>query len=610
MTNQEIRIDLIDDNGKSSGKINIKAQGKIENSSNFTKKNVELINVPKVNVPDDETPIQYLTNEKIKIPKIMLLEETEYQVKIESPTNNKLKLTNNLSRYFKPFNYDLGSEEDNIQIGILNFGSYVGKSFIELINEKNPLDNIPIEVRSKKMHYFKQYPKILADLGDFLLSLILNSDSPVFQEFSHDKKRSKTLYEDFMYLEYIFTEDNLINDLEFINRHVYKIIKRKKEIINSNLAKKLLPNDLRGIINKPQYLRKVDEGSSFKSLKGYFPEKIEQNMAFESVDNNENRFLKYFLENLSFLIVNMLNDTSNGYIEDKLLFFKDIIDYYLSQRWFKEIKPLKFIPFYSQVLQKKEGYRNILKYFINLNLSFKYEWEEVTSQIKGNEKKLSTLYEYWCYIKLLNVLNEITGESVDASDIFNLEDKKWTISLKNQISKVFRYENIKIHFNYNKTFTQNKKKYKSYSLNLKPDYSLLIEKEKNKFFFIHFDAKYRATNEILDNYTNIKNNNDNNIRNQIIISEEEIEEQIAIRDGEERLKNYKKGDIYKMHTYKDAILSSEGAYIFYPGNEFEIFEVEKGKKIPSVGAFSLNPGFSSEEEDNLKKFLLEILNSI
>ena len=28
---------------------------------------------------------------------------------------------------------------------------------------------------------------------------------------------------------------------------------------------------------------------------------------------------------------------------------------------------------------------------------------------------------------------------------------------------------------------------------------------------------------------------------------------------------FKNGDIYKMHTYKDSILKSHGAYVLYPG---------------------------------------------
>ena len=68
-------------------------------------------------------------------------------------------------------------------------------------------------------------------------------------------------------------------------------------------------------------------------------------------------------------------------------------------------------------------------------------------------------------------------------------------------------------------------------------------------------------------------------------------------------RKYKAGDIYKMHTYKDAILETRGAYIFYPGDKNKIFRVDEDKEIPSVGAFPLTPGKEGKEEEELEDFL-------
>ena len=75
-----------------------------------------------------------------------------------------------------------------------------------------------------------------------------------------------------------------------------------------------------------------------------------------------------------------------------------------------------------------------------------------------------------------------------------------------------------------------------------------------------------------------------------VINDEE--DQIATqRDAEEEKSHkFKNGDIYKMHTYKDAILTTEGAYVLYPGSRDGIFKVDDNEPIPSVGAFPLNPG--------------------
>jgi len=65
-----------------------------------------------------------------------------------------------------------------------------------------------------------------------------------------------------------------------------------------------------------------------------------------------------------------------------------------------------------------------------------------------------------------------------------------------------------------------------------------------------------------------------------------------------------------MHTYKDAILETQGAYILYPGDEDAVFRVVEDKPIPSVGAFPLTPGKDGMEEEGLERFVMKILQTI
>ena len=62
-----------------------------------------------------------------------------------------------------------------------------------------------------------------------------------------------------------------------------------------------------------------------------------------------------------------------------------------------------------------------------------------------------------------------------------------------------------------------------------------------------------------------------------------------------------------MHTYKDSILKSHGAYVLYPGNSPENFHVFESQAIPSVGAFSLTPGNDEHNEKELSNFITEVL---
>ena len=115
----------------------------------------------------------------------------------------------------------------------------------------------------------------------------------------------------------------------------------------------------------------------------------------------------------------------------------------------------------------------------------------------------------------------------------------------------------------------------------------------------YFDAKYRSELEIIDFYEKIGEK-----------SNSEIEKEIDKRDAlEEKEYVFKDADIYKMHTYKDSILLSSGAYVLYPGTKSQYF-LQEDFVIPSVGAFSLTPGNTEIEEDNLTKFIKIVIETL
>ena len=124
---------------------------------------------------------------------------------------------------------------------------------------------------------------------------------------------------------------------------------------------------------------------------------------------------------------------------------------------------------------------------------------------------------------------------------------------------------ISIDLMYNKTFKKDSDYY-SYSVKLRPDYTLKINFSE-KTFLIHFDAKYKL---------DIKS------------------------------EDYKNQDVVKMHSYKDAIEDTIAAYVLYPGREKEIFYEREGA-LESVGAFPLNPRDDRKNKKDLLEFLSDFI---
>jgi uncharacterized protein len=627
MVEQQVKLKLSTDTSQVLGFLYLKASDKnLHELDTFRVDGTEYFNIPQVNKPDNQTSIQYLNNKNNNhLSPLMLLEETRYHVMFETalhvesdelvnifPTickDNTLKFS-----VFDGLNFDLSNSDGYRSIGILNFHSYVGKSFLDVEVNGMRSKPVPIEVRSKKIKYYDQYPQMIADLSEVASGLIYEMDSPLYQNMELESRKRETLYEDFMFLEYLFRPENFPSSYDYIVRNLYSHLISYVEEVPSTFASNVGPSEMIDIISRPEHLCHTNDPPNDwpDTMGGYVPDVISQRFYQENIDTPENRLLKYFLESLDKMINQLLIsiDDNDGYIKDQLLFYKMQVQNYLSERWTAEVGRMDYLPLNSQVLQKKEGYRDLFKYFLNFELAFRLEWEEVEDQIKGYERKLSELYEYWCYFKLIKVLNKLSGKKLSYNDLYTLNKDKWSIKVKKGTKSVQQFilqidnQEIYTELMYNRLFSKNTG-FKSYSLPFRPDYTLLIEFE-SEHYFVHFDAKYRSEGEVLAFYENIPQEQlDEDDHNQA------IENEVESRDLEEETKRkFKYGDLYKMHTYKDAILKTEGAYVLYPGDDCKIFRVKQNEPIPSVGAFPLTPGKNGIEEEELTLFLKAVLNNI
>ena len=609
MIEQKVIIHLTDENFSEIGTLTVSSldyKGEDESEINISN-SLTLKNIPIVDEPDNMTPIQYCPNIGANFAELMFLEETEYQILFESADADAnydilYSLTKINDNHFKPFRFELGDNKNYKIAGTLNFRSYVGKSFLDVRKDNINSIKVPIEVRSKKIDYFNQYSAMIADLSQHSLSLIFEVNSPLYQEFELDLRQKETYYEDFMFLEYLFRVDNLPSIFEYLSKNLHSQLKNHIETVPVSFASKVNQNTLKNIITKPSNLSKSDADFEIvRRLNGHIPYELDQVKHEDVIDIPENRFFKYFLELIGDLVEKLWSNSKEGYIKDKLSYFRDEIEYYLSSKFFNHISSMDYVPFNSQILQKKEGYREIFHYFLMLEFSFRLSWDEINDQFKGFEKKLSELYEYWCYFKLLKILNDLSINKISFEDVFKINKDSWSISIKKgaQSRKKFKLllygHEIDVELFYNLRFSEGSK-FRSYSLAFKPDYTLLVKIGEFRNY-IHFDAKYRSELEIANFYSIVK-------------SDTELDEEINERDSlEERDYVFKDGDIYKMHTYKDSILKTEGSYVLYPGNKTKQF-FESNTVIPSVGAFSLTPGTDGIEENELELFIKEVFKTL
>lgn len=517
-----------------------------------------------------QNPLIFIKNSS-RFSNIYLIEEHTYVIKfIEGSSCNNPKVFEHLTNH--------SSNEITFQLvndyeGILNFKSYAGKVFFDFKDDDFSFSE-PLEVRSKKIDYDIQYKQMIEDLSTKFVELIYNINGPLFNSNVFYKNKRETSYLDFIVLSYIFKEENLPTIHEYISKNIHSKLENYYHIVPFSLASKIDFLELIKDINKPENICKVSQKNSIidKNDEYYTPLECSVLEQLDDIDTPENQFYKYFLEFIENLILDLISILDNCHAKDNLLDYYGEINKFLSQDYFKEISRINYLPLNSQVLQKKEGYREILQYYLMFELGFKISWDDLTNNFKSYQKQLYKIYEYWCFFELLDILEELTSSSISIDSFINKNDFSINLAENNEIylfNPIYLNNNrIEISLLYNYKFleyTSNRKnkKYSSYSIQLDPDFSIKL-KSNDDVKFIHFDAKYKSK-------IDYKNN-----------------------------KSYTHSDIVKMHAYKDAINNSIGSFVLYPGNKNMTFP--KNEYVGRVGAFCLNPG-NIRDKNNLKKFI-------
>ncbi len=537
--------------------------------------------------------------EKYSEAEYQLMEGCAYEYKIEGGDHkSKYILSESTgSGIIKPSKIDKSR-------GRITPGNFVGTLKICLIkklgNNENIVKQIPFEVRSIKHTYREEYQKMLEDITDFCTELLMRYNSPVTQKFQTDFTRDpKILYQQFSFVKSIIASDVFDNAIHrIINSPVtkWKIEERNKDIrrvkkINSSVVKQIMSKRNRiKIRNFTPFTKKIDT----------LPIKIKTTKKVDTNDTVENQFIKHALSIFYNFCANIKSKMKKGTKEYKeAVYLENKLGQILNRSFFKSISEPRIIPLNNPVLQRKDGYREILQIWLKFDFASKLVWEGGGDDVySAGKRDVASLYEYWLFFKLLNLFSNIFSLKTEKiNNLIQPTNNGLGLKLKTGKHTVIRgvyksgVRDLKIEFHYNKTFSGGKEypSSGSWTSGMRPDYTLSIwpsyfekneAEEQELIVHIHFDSKYRIKDikEIVNNNT----------------------------VGNNKEENFKRDDLLKMHAYKDAIRRTGGAYILYPGEKNKTF---KGfhEIIPGLGAFALKPSIKNDGSSELKKFIFKVV---
>ena len=254
----------------------------------------------------------------------------------------------------------------------------------------------------------------------------------------------------------------------------------------------------------------------------------------------------------------------------------ETLDEWLSHGLFREVGRLRHLPLNSQVLQKKQGYRDILQAWLMLECAARLSWSQSEGAYSAGQHDVATLYEYWVFLQMARIVADLCGKKLDISALIRATEGELSLDLERGRACVLRSSTtrngreIAIHLHYNRSFTTPRR---SWTRQMRPDISVLVQPSGAEEFWIHLDAKYRIET-LTDAFG----------------PEGDDEGASSPRRGAA-----KRDDLLKMHAYRDAIRASSGAYVIYPGDDTETRK-RYHEILPGLGAFPLRP--SENETDS------------
>ena len=528
----------------------------------------------------------------IKLNKLSISERGTYTIstKLIDEPHFSLGLSNDISQnYITP----LGRNKNQRTLSLQN---NTGTTKLKITDKNN--NNIlefRFDVRPEKLSY--EETKILfEEVYKKHVELLFQNRSPVSVQLAKGNEFDKTEVQRLMILDEIINNKNekmnLQRVIQLIANDPHKKLIIRKEVVPVHEA------DYPDFSMLDEIIRHSFKDKESKKVK--FTHLVNQRAEIV-YDTPPNKFVKYVVQYFNNELLRLektfkRRETANEGNSDE--FYSSIDNRHfiklsnelrkktfpiLNSPFFKEISSTKSVDVsQNQVLLKEPRYRkiteNYLKYISRIELL-----ENFKEYFDNPLKWLPELYEYWCFFKINELVSKKVGKAniqieVDAKN--ELKENKIIVTYKDK-------NNIKLYYNFSANV--GREPYESYSVNLRPDIALKVGDD----VYI-FDAKYRVENKFIEALKKKDDKKEN--------EQNDYDSYDSIVRQEKR-GNFLMSDIYKMHTYRDA-LSSNGSKVkwvvaLYPGDRGKLWHQDEGKEfsVGGVGAIPLKP---SEKPDDSK----------
>lgn len=448
----------------------------------------------------------------------------------------------------------------------------------------------------------RDFDKMLADLTEIAGGLPYTAGSVTSLPYDRSViSRQDILYHMFAYLRYIMTTadptEQLLPQLRVLLSDPHRRLEEYRKEVPIALLRRVSTRTLDSVLTGTDNLCHVGPSVSARIplariLNNSLPEFVVETQHRMTFDTPENRFIKSFLS----IAVGIADKMEEAVKKNQKPIFaarirsdcrqiKQSLKPIQQHSLWRDVGEMIHFPASSTVLQRRRGYKEVFHHFSKLRLATRVPIPQAIIQRLLETKRIDKLYEYWCYFSVCRELEKDFGPPLKSSTV---AFKETEILVKGEFCVEWS-SGMKVFYNPSFSRLNKLEGRKTYSTCLRPD--IAIETAKGDLHLL--DAKFK-----LDKFDSIINSDDEDSS-----------------EVDEHLGKFKKADLYKMHTYRDAIPRAKSVWVLYPGSEFCFFEIE-GIKLncpkdltessEGVGAIPFLPGSTS---DFVRQVLSKLITS-
>jgi predicted component of viral defense system (DUF524 family) len=476
-----------------------------------------------------------------------------------------------------------------------------------------------INIETAKLDQTQEYRQMLGDIAAHASEALLQGFAPTTLELAPSDRSAELLYQRFAALE-SFVEGDVF--AAAIGRIIHQPHQTWSSTSERCPAGTHFPSGsavARAIVAAgPRTPWRRRESAALTTL----PTHLDRNRYEVDVDTAANRFVKFALERWRETAAELARVLDRpdammtpGPVRRGRAVAERVIqtlDEVLSHSLFREVGRLAALPTNDQVLLKRVGYRELFRAFalIEVAPALSFDHSELDDLYSASQRNVATLYEFWCYLALTEVVGNACGERQTAR-AFEPGGDGLSMTLRAGSSSAIRWQvtrggrALEVSLFFNRTFSVVRgvgTAEGSWSRAMRPDCSLHIRPLNDLPMaappgaldvWLHFDAKYRIDNLV----------------EQLTAQADENEAAFAVEaELVESHARTKREDLLKMHAYRDAIARTAGAYVLFPGDDPVHLE-RFSELLPGLGAFPLRPGGSgtARGSDRLEEFISDVL---